>query len=141
MAKINGILAIVIWIAACAALATKSDPWHGFLFIVPFCLGPHAVTHFLCFRVKSHGAANLLGIGMLLYAAWFFFIYADVFYFNLDPQSPIALLVVGIASLPVMIPVWIVSVYLDESSKLKSRMRAERAGPGVEEVESGGEMA
>ncbi len=117
MVKFNHILAVALWIAVSWALASKSDPWTAFLFFVPFTLGPHAVSHVLCFLLKSHRAAMLLAVGMLVYAAWFFYVYVDAFYVHLDPQSSIALLFVGVVSLPVMVPIWAGALVLDRAAK------------------------
>ena len=117
MVKFNHILAIVVWVSVYWALASKSDPWSAFLFFVPITLGPHAVSHVLCFLLKSHRAAVVLSAGMLAYCAWFFFVYVDVFYVHLDPQSAIALLFVGVVALPLMIPVWVVAFALDRAAK------------------------
>tara|TARA_A100000171_G_scaffold37536_1_gene36578 strand:+ start:292 stop:657 length:366 start_codon:yes stop_codon:yes gene_type:complete len=117
MVKVNHILAVIVWVSVCVVLARGSEPAHAFLFFVPFTLGPHAVSHALCFVLKSCGAAILLGIGMLAYVSWFFFVYIDAFYWNLDAQSAIALLFVGVVSLPVMIPVWAVALVLEGAAK------------------------
>ncbi len=136
MARINGVLAIIIWVAGCLALAAQADSLYWFVFFIPFSLGPHAVTHFLCLRLKSRGATNLLGIGMLVYAAWFSFLYTDAFYFNIDALSALALVMAGVASLPVMVPLWITAAYLDASSKLKAEMQAGGTEPSVGEIGS-----
>lgn len=120
MVKFNHILALVVWFSVCVALARDSEAGAGFLFFVPFTLGPHAVSHWLCFVLKSRGAAILLAVGMLAYAAWFFFVYVDAFYVHPDPQSPIALLVVGVVSLPVMVPVWVGALVLDGAARRRA---------------------
>jgi len=119
MSKFNQILAITVWVSVCVALASKSEPFFGFLFFVPFTLGPHAVSHALCFWLKSRGSAILLGIGMLAYVSWFFFVYIDAFSVHLDAQSSIALLFVGLVSLPVMIPVWVGAFAFERRAKFK----------------------
>ena len=43
----------------------------------------------------------------VLYAAWFASVFAQVFYIDPDPQSPIALLFVGAFALPVLAVFWI----------------------------------
>jgi len=124
MTKCNHILAIIAWVSVCVALASKTESAMGILFFVPFTLGPHAVSHWLCFRLQSRWAAILLGIGMLAYMSWFFFVYIDVFYVHIDAQGPIALLFVGIFSLPVMIPVWLGTLALERSAKVKGEKAA-----------------
>ena len=125
MSKFNHILAVIIWGSVCVALASQSEPVIGFLFFVPFTLWPHAVSHTLCFLFKSRGSAILLGIGMLAYVSWFFFVYVDVFYLHVDPQSAIALAFVGFVSLPVMIPVWLGAFAFERSAKIKGKKVAE----------------
>ena len=56
---------------------------------------------------------------MLAYVSWFFFVYIDVFYLHPDAQSPIALLFVGLVSLPVMIPVWVGAFAFERRAKFK----------------------
>jgi hypothetical protein len=127
MKVFNHILAVLVWVSVCVALASKSGPLLGFLFFVPFTLGPHAVSHALCFFVRSRWAEILLSVGMLGYVSWFFFVYVDVFYIHLDPQSSIALLFVGVVSLPVMIPVWAGALVIERSARFK-RKKAAAAG-------------
>jgi hypothetical protein len=121
MVKFNHILAIFVWAAAGVALARVSEPWYGMMILVPFILGPHMVSHVLCFFLKSKGSGTVLCIGILAYLAWFFFIYIDVFFLNPDPQSPIALLFVGLLSLPVMIPIWLISAAKEQADRMKRK--------------------
>ena len=124
MAMFNHTLAFIIWVIVCVALASKSDSFVGAILFVPFTLGPHAVTHAMCFLLKSRRSATLLGIGMLGYVSWFFFVYIDVFYVHLDAQSSIALLFVGLVSLPVMIPVWLGAFAFEQRAKIHDEYRA-----------------
>jgi membrane-bound acyltransferase YfiQ involved in biofilm formation len=123
MASMNQVLGIAIWIAAIVVLASGTDSVLdsvlSVLFCAPFCLGPHAVTHGLCFMLRSQKAAVLLAVGMLAYAGWFLYVYLDAFYWNVDAQSAIALVFVGLLSLPVMIPVWLAAFALEQSAKVK----------------------
>jgi hypothetical protein len=113
MVKFNHILAIFVWVAAGVALVRVSEPWYGMMVLIPFILGPHLVSHTMCFFVKSRRAAAILSFGMLAYLAWFFFVYVNAYYIELDAQSSIALLFVGLVSLPVMIPVWLISAGME----------------------------
>lgn len=100
----------ILFLAGIGALAAKSADASGLAFIVPLALGPMAVTLLLtCFCHRPLSLA-LLMTSTVLYAAWFFLVYLDVFYWHLDPQSAIALLFVGIYSLPVMLPLWAVAI-------------------------------
>lgn len=113
VAGVNHVLAWAVWIAGCLALGAQAQPVYAFVFVVPFSLGPHAVSHGLCFGIRSRGAGVVLAVGMVAYAAWFLYVYADAFYFHPDAQSAIALAFIGVVSLPVMIPVWLVAMWLE----------------------------
>lgn len=138
MAIVNHVLAVSVWLASCLALAIVSDPAYGFLFFVPFTLGPHAVSHGLCFVLNSRGAAVALCIGMLAYLAWFFYVYADAFYFNVDAQSGIALAFIGIFSLPVMVPVWLGAWALERAAIKKAAVRPTLEGRAGDDQRGGG---
>ena len=131
MRLFNHMLAGVVWLAVCVALALKSDPMlTGIVFFAPFTLGPHAVSHWLCFVLRSNRSAVLLGIGMLAYVVFFFVVYIDVFYVHMDPQSSIALMFVGFVSLPVMIPVWLGAFALERGVKERAKLKGEAAAGG-----------
>ncbi len=55
-----------------------------------------------------------LTIGSILYAAWFIFAYLDIFYWHLDPQSAVGLLLVGIYSLPIMGVIWMIAALFNK---------------------------
>lgn len=120
MASMNQVLGIAIWIAAIVVFASGADPVLSVLFFGAFCLGPHAVTHGLCFVLRSKKAAVLLAVGMLAYAAWFLYLYLDAFYWNIDAQSSIALFFGVLLSLTLMIPLWLAAFALEQSAKVKS---------------------
>lgn len=106
LAVTTTILAIT---AGTVLLGKQSSSPDGLLFFVPFTLGPLFVTLLLGFIVRRKLALGLLLTSTLIYFAWFLFIYLSAFYWHLDAQSAIALLIIGIYSLPVMIPLWIVA--------------------------------
>lgn len=87
-----------------------SDSIVGALFFLPFSLGPLLVSLLLAANSPSKRSQKALLIGTVLYAAWFTYIYLEVFHWHPDPQGAIAMLFVGALSLPVMIPVWIISL-------------------------------
>ena len=131
MAHANVWVASAIWIAACIALAMQADPVWAFIFFLPFSMFPHAVTHTLGFFWKTPRASMLLLIVMVLYAAWFFWVYAEVFYLHPDPQGSIALLFVGVVSTPVMAPAWGLAWWTAHREKSRSPQPAEQhAEPG-----------
>jgi hypothetical protein len=66
----------------------------------------------------------ILAIGTGLYSVWFGYIFLDAFYWNLDPQSAIALLFIGFYSLPVMIPIWLAALAYKRKNRLKDEQAA-----------------
>ncbi|WP_339727784.1 hypothetical protein [uncultured Gimesia sp.] len=88
-------------------LCLQSTPFYAGLFFVPFVFGPLVVTAVLSFALLSTRAQTLLTISSILYALWFVYIYAQAFYINPDPQSPIAFLFIGIYAVPVLAIFWI----------------------------------
>lgn len=110
---------IIILALGVAALLAKSEPVLSGLFFVPFALGPLFVSIFLSIISPSKSCQITLSIGSILYALWFGYIYLDAFYWHLDPQSAIALVFIGIYSLPVMILVWIITLVLRKKHNSK----------------------
>ncbi len=96
-------------LAGLAALHHQASSMGGVLFMAPFSLSPLLVTLLLSFKAVSPLSRRLLLASTLVYSAWFSLIYLDAFYWNIDPQSSIALLFVGVLSLPVMIPLWTIA--------------------------------
>ncbi|QIF03020.1 hypothetical protein [Roseimicrobium sp. ORNL1] len=92
------------------ALLFVSDSVVGALFFLPFSLGPLLVSLLLAAISPSKSSQKALITGSVLYAAWFTYMYLEVFHWHPDPQGAIAMLFVGVLSLPVMIPVWIISL-------------------------------
>lgn len=88
-------------------LCSKSEPFLGGLFFVPFAFGPLAVTIALAFVFRSTLAQYLLVVSSVMYGVWFAFVYAQAVFLNPDPQSPIAFLFVGIYAFPVLAIFWI----------------------------------
>jgi hypothetical protein len=103
---------------------SKSEPVLGALFFIPFAFGPLFLSLFLAFISPSSWCQIILTIGSILYAGWFFTVFLDAFYWHPDAQSPIALLFIGIYSLPVMIPIWIVSLVIRHRNKIISEQDA-----------------
>ena len=55
----------------------------------------------------------------LLYVPWFAYIYHDAFYANVDPQSAILLVWVGIYFLPVLSPLLLTAIIIEYRSRKK----------------------
>ncbi len=103
--------------AGIAALMSKSEPASAALYFVPFALGPLVVSLLLAATLPRRPSQVTLIIGSVAYAAWFGFVFLDVFHWRADPQGAIALVFIGAYSLPVMIPIWIVSLVLGLRNK------------------------
>jgi hypothetical protein len=96
-------------LAGLAALSDESSTIGGVLFMALFSISPLLITLLLSFKAGSRLSQRLLLASTLVFSAWFALIYLDAFYWNIDPQSAIVLLTVGILSLPVMIPLWVIA--------------------------------
>lgn len=112
--KANKIIAILIWIIASLLLIQQSDPFYWFLFFIPFALFPHGVNQALIYTLTTTKAQKALLVGQLVYFIWFTYVYIDAFYINLDPQSAIVLLFVGVFSLPVMVVIWVMALSFND---------------------------
>jgi hypothetical protein len=104
------------------ALMSEAEPLSGAFFFVPFSLGPLFISLILAFISPIRSCQTTLVVGSLLYAAWFGFVFLNAFYLHLDPQSALALLFIGIYSLPVMIPIWLVTLALKHHNKNKGEV-------------------
>lgn len=83
--------------------------WEMVMFITPFSLGPLFVTLILTSFCKRTASLALLLISTCLYSAWFTYAYLKAFSGHVDSESAFAMVFVGIYSLPVMLPLWIVA--------------------------------
>ena len=90
------------------------------MFFLPFALGPLLVTWGLGWLCGSRISGRLLLIATSLYSAWFGCIYLSAFRWRPDPQSGIAMLFVGVYSLPVMLPLWIVAFRKRKSKSIQA---------------------
>lgn len=115
------LITLVALSAGIFALMTKSRPIIGALFFVPFALGPLFVSMKIAATSPYRSCQIILAIGTGLYAVWFGFIFLDAFYWNLDPQSAIALLFIGLYSLPVMIPIWLGALALKRRNQMNGK--------------------
>ncbi len=101
------IVAALTFVIGLFMMATQSSHLMGVLFFAPFVLGPLVVSALAAYWISSRTSQLILLMSALLYSAWFVLAYLELFYWHLDPQNGIAFLLVGIYSLPVMIPLWI----------------------------------
>ena len=80
--------------------------------IAPFTFGPLFVSLVLALFARRIACQIVLIISSVLYAACVYDIVS-----SRDAQAGIALLFIGIMSLPVMIPVWLMTLYFMRSEK------------------------
>jgi CDP-diglyceride synthetase len=120
-AKSPAFLATAILLAVgILVLMTESEPVIGALFFVPFALGPLLVSLAIATKSPYLSCQIILTVGSVLYGTWFGFVFLDAFYWHVDPQSAIALLFIGIYSLPIMIPIWLTTLALRRRNKMQS---------------------
>lgn len=100
-------LGVIVMIAV--MLAFKASDLMGVLYFIPFTAGPLFVSLAMALMLSRPAAQMTLAVGSLLYAVYFIWCYLSIFYWNVDPQSPIGLVFLGIISLPVMLVVWLIA--------------------------------
>jgi hypothetical protein len=113
----NQIIAVVFWVTGIGMLCYQSSPFWGAAFFVPFVFGPMFVTHVAVWWAKATTSQFILTLALVSYFAWFLYVYVDVFCIHLDPQSAIALLFVGVYSLPVMLVLWLLTFVMEMKSR------------------------
>lgn len=91
-------------------LIPKSSGVLGALLLALFSLGPTlSVTMVLAAYLPQRWPQILLGIAGIASSACFAWAYLDVFHWHSDPQSPVGLIFVGVYSLPLLIPIWLLA--------------------------------
>ena len=98
-------------------------------FFLLFCGFPPIVSIFLSVRSKSPISQIVLATTSLLYGSWFAYVCYDAFFVNLDPQSAIILVFVGIYALPVLLPLWITARVVDMWHCKKSKQNLNGSEP------------
>jgi hypothetical protein len=92
-----GFLAVVI-----ITLTSISSGLLGVLFFTSFVLGPFIINVFLSHVINDLKSSVILFSSSVMYIIWTIYVYVSAFYIHPDPQSPIALLFIGIYAVPVM---------------------------------------
>ena len=98
-------------------LVAQSNPAGAAVNFLPLSLGPLFISLILSLWLIEKRCQKILRIGSVLYALFFAYIFLSSFYWNVDPQSAIALVFIGFYSLPVMIPIWISAVVMHFKQK------------------------
>ena len=114
------IISTVICVLGIVLLTLQSNSFSGVLFFLPFSLGPILLNVVFALSLNSKPAQITIISGSVLYSIWFAFIYLSAFHWYVDAQSGIALLFVGLYSLPVMFPLWIVAHSINTKNQKKA---------------------
>ena len=91
------------------ALMMLARPFYSAFLAFPFALGPLLLPMILAPHCPAPTAQRLLTIASILYAVWFTFVFINAFLLHPDPQSGIALLFIGVCSLPVLLPLCVIA--------------------------------
>jgi len=113
------IASALLFIVAFLLLLGKSSGGGAIIFL-PFTFGPMIVSLLLGVAAASRRSLVILLLSNFLYFGWFLWVYLNAFYIHPDPQAGIAFLFVGLYSLPVMIPLWIVALCFRCHKSIKS---------------------
>ena len=106
------IISAVMFLLAFSLLLSQSSGVMGvLLLLLPLTFGPMIVSLILGAFVGSQRSLLTLLISNVLYSFWVLWAYLIAFYFYPDPQAGIIFVFVGIYSLPVMMPMWVVAIY------------------------------
>ncbi|MCC7519235.1 MAG: hypothetical protein IT578_08635 [Verrucomicrobiae bacterium] len=107
--KVNGILAVAIWVAGIGTLALLSRPPMPGLFYVPFVMWPHAITHFAILNAKdTKGQSCLLG-AQIVYGVWVAAACAAMFRAPANAAA-MELLVEAFRAVPVLGALWLAAL-------------------------------
>lgn len=88
------------------AVAFGREGIGAILLFLPFTMTPFAIIAYLAARWDSRGSQVVFLLSTVAYGAWFVYLYVDATILNLDPQSPIVFLFVGIYAAPVLFLLW-----------------------------------
>ena len=107
------VTAVLLVIGICI-LDPNTESFGEEVFVILFVLWPLVLSLFLALIAQSRSSQITLIIGSILYGACFSFIYGSS-----GAQSGVALLFMGFYSLPVMVPIWGVAVFLKRKPQLE----------------------
>ena len=107
------VTAVLLVIGICI-LDPNTESFGDEVFVILFVLWPLVLSLFLALIAQSRSSQVTLIIGSILYGACFSFIYG-----SFGAQSGVALLFMGFYSLPVMVPIWGVAIFLKRKPQLE----------------------
>ncbi len=97
--------------------------------LTPLCSFPFIVNCVLAYKWKNRWSLGILATTSVMYGLWFTSVMYDAFYLHYllkpDPQGGLIILFLGVYSLPVLLPAWIVAWYLNSCfvKTIQSRQR------------------
>ena len=114
------VISAIVFILPVLLFLAMSDGNPGGLLLLPMVFGPMMASLFLGAAVESCRSLVTLLISNILYFGFFLWVYFNALYLHPDPQAGIAFLFVGIYSLPVMIPLWVIAICLRRPKNTRS---------------------
>jgi len=91
----------------------------GIAFFMPFCGFPLIVSLLLSAHTKNLFSHILLLMASFFYGIWFVCVMYNTFFINLDHlniQNALIICVAGICFLPLLLPLWIIAMRLNQNS-------------------------
>jgi len=104
-----GITTAVI-VAGTLSLRHLAVDWSAVFWILPYSLGPLFPTLVLSLVLNRKRCQATLAISSLCYGVYYALLYLGLFYVDPDAQNAIALLLIGLYSLPVMAIFWVSAI-------------------------------
>lgn len=122
MKKVSGNIPFLIGLGASVVfvilLLVQSTEPAGTVGIILLAIFPLLISTLISLFLSKKSARILSTVGIVAFILWFLFYYMMIFYWEPDPQAAIGLLYLGIVSLPVMIPIWIITLVLNRRKTL-----------------------
>ena len=105
--KFSKLVPIVFFFFGLLLLTLQSSSLTGVVFLSFFGLWPFLVNTGLAFIARCKATVLLTLLASVAYILWFLYGYYDIFHVNIDPQSGISVIFIGIYSMPFMLLIWL----------------------------------
>lgn len=112
------ILAAFFLLAGNFGLFLKAESFSGVVFSSLLSLGPLYISLVLAAFLTHQKSQIILCVASSLFSIWFTYVYLNIFYWDIDAQGGVALIFVGLISLPVMIPLWLIAYMFKRQSQI-----------------------
>jgi len=89
----------------------------GVWLFLPFTMTPFLINAGLARLWRTFWSQAVVMISTVAYAAWFLYVYLIAVVWHPDPQSSIALFIVGIRAFPVLFGLWLISFSVEYYSQ------------------------